>query len=146
MRNFRITVDGQAYDVAVEELGSSTHATAPAARPAPTAPAAPRPAAAAPAPRAAAPKSAPAPKAAPAPKPAAAVSGGGNSISAPMPGVVLNVLVSEGQEVKSGDVLLILEAMKMENEVTAPADGTVKELAVTKGTSVNTGDLMVVIE
>jgi biotin carboxyl carrier protein len=63
-----------------------------------------------------------------------------------MPGVVLNVLVSEGQEVKSGDVLLILEAMKMENEVTAPADGTVKELAVTKGTSVNTGDLMVVIE
>ena len=137
MRNFRITVDGQAYDVAVEEFGSGTPAATPAARPAPAAPAAPRPAAPAPA---------PAPKAAPAPKPVAVVSDGGNSISAPMPGVVLNVLVTEGQEVKSGDVLLILEAMKMENEVTAPAAGTVKEVAVTKGTSVNTGDLMVVIE
>jgi glutaconyl-CoA decarboxylase len=63
-----------------------------------------------------------------------------------MPGVVVNVLVGTGQEVKAGQVLLILEAMKMENEVTAPVGGTVKVVAVSKGANVNTGDLMVVIE
>jgi biotin carboxyl carrier protein len=63
-----------------------------------------------------------------------------------MPGVILNVMVTVGQSVKEGDVLLILEAMKMENEMTSPSTGTVKEVAVSKGSNVNTGDLMVVIE
>src|SRR6056297_2315046 len=106
MKKFNITVNGKAYEVEVEEIGGV--------------PQAPR------APRAAAPAT-PAPSApAPAPAaPAAPVAGGGTSVESPMPGTVLDIKVSAGDTVKNGDVLLILEAMKMEKEITATGDGKV---------------------
>ena len=85
--------------------------------------------------------SAPAPAAAPATAPA-----GGEQITAPMPGNVLDVKVSNGQAVKKGDVLMILEAMKMENEILAPCDGTVQSVSVSKGATVNSGALLCVIQ
>ena len=99
----------------------------------------------APAPVAAAPVvQAPAPAAAPAPTSAApAVSG--ESVIAPMPGNILDVKVSAGQSVKAGDVMFILEAMKMENEIVAPAAGTVKQILVQKGSVVNSDDVLAVI-
>ena len=91
---------------------------------------------------------APAPKAAPAaPAPAAApvAAADGCKITSPLPGNILNIKVTQGQAVKAGDVLLIIEAMKMENEVLAPQDGTVKQIATSKGAVVATGDLLLVI-
>ena len=85
-----------------------------------------------------------APKAAPAPA-AAPVAAGATTVSAPMPGKVLSVNVKAGDAVKSGDVLLILEAMKMQNEIMAPADGTVSDVRVSAGQTVATGDVMVVL-
>ena len=117
MRKFAITVNGQTYEVEVEEIGGApVYAAAPAAAPAPVA-AAP----------AAAPKAAPA-----APKAAPAAAAGANAVK-----------VSAGQAVKKGDVLVILEAMKMENEIMAPCDGTVASVNVSQGATVNTGDLLV---
>ena len=87
---------------------------------------------------------APAPKAAPA-APKAAASAGGQAVSAPMPGTILSVNVKPGQAVKKGDVLVMLEAMKMENEIMAPVDGTVGAVNVTKGQSVQSGDVLVTI-
>jgi biotin carboxyl carrier protein len=66
-------------------------------------------------------------------------------MSAPMPGTVLDIKVSEGQTVKAGDIILILEAMKMENELVAPKDGTIAKIYTSKSTSVNTGDPLVTI-
>ena len=132
MKRFQITVNGKAYDVAVEEVAG----TAPVAAPAPAPVAAPVPAAPAPA---------PAPAAAPAPAPAAPVNAEGTKVSAPMPGNILDVRVNQGQAVKSGDVLVILEAMKMENEILAPCDGTIAALPVKKGDTVNSNDLIAVI-
>ena len=137
MKRFNITVNGVAYDVTVEER---TDGAAPAAAPAapvsaPAAPA-PAPAAAAPAPAAPAPAPAPAPAAAPA---------DGLKITAPMPGTILDVKVAAGQAVKKGDIIVILEAMKMENEIMAPQDGTVASVPAKKGDSVNPGDLLAVI-
>ena len=88
-----------------------------------------------------------APKAAPkaAPAPAAPVAAGATTVSAPMPGKVLSVNVKAGDAVKSGDVLLILEAMKMQNEIMAPADGTVSDVRVSAGQTVATGDVMIVL-
>ena len=86
-------------------------------------------------------KSAPAAKPAPAAAPAAAA-GDGNKITAPMPGTILKVNVANGQTVKKGDTLLVLEAMKMENEIKAPADGTVTSVLVTKGASVTSGAVL----
>ena len=126
MRQFNITVNGTPYQVSVEEVGAAY--AAPAAAPVAAPKAAP---AAAPAPVAAAPKAAPV--------------AGGSKISSPMPGTILDVRTSEGAAVKKGDVLLILEAMKMENEILCPADGTVKQVLVNKGASVNSGDVLVVI-
>ena len=93
-----------------------------------------------------APAAAPVQPAAPAPAAAAAapVSGGTNVIS-PMPGTILSVNVTVGQAVKAGDVLMVLEAMKMENDIVASADGTVRQLLVSKGSTVNTDDVLAVI-
>ena len=124
MKKYNITVNGTTYAVEVEEVGG---AAAPAA--APSAPAAPAPAAA---------------PAAPAPAPAApAPAGGADSITSPMPGTILDVKVAPGQAVNAGDVLIILEAMKMENEIAAPAAGTVATVPAAKGSSVNAGDVLV---
>ena len=118
MKNYTITVNGNVYDVTVEENGAGAPAAAPVA-----------------APRAAAPA---APAAAPAPAPAAAPAGG-ETVAAPMPGTILDIRCTAGQAVKGGDVLFILEAMKMENEICAPHDGTVGSVCVQKGASVQTG-------
>ena len=87
---------------------------------------------------------APAP-AAPAAAPAPAAVAGGEKVSAPLPGTILAVNVSNGSAVKKGDVLFILEAMKMENEIMAPCDGTIASVSVTKGASVESGSLLCVI-
>ena len=89
--------------------------------------------------------SAPKAAAAPAPKAAAPVAAGATTVSAPMPGKVLEVKVKAGDAVKSGDVLMILEAMKMQNEIMAPADGTVSDVRVSAGQTVSTGDVMIVL-
>lgn len=130
MRKFSITVNGQAYDVEVEEIGGApTFAAAPVQAPVAAPVAAP----------AAAPKAAaPAPKAAPAPA-------GGEAVKSPMPGTILDVKVAAGQSVKKGTVLVILEAMKMENEILAPHDAVVAGVAVAKGSSVNAGDTIVTL-
>lgn len=161
MRTFRVTVNGQVYDVEVEEVGHAPVVTSVApSRPAEAAPAAPAPtpssAAPAPAPAArpapanpaAAPVAKPvAPPAAAQPKAAAApVAGGGANVTAPLPGTILDVRVSAGQQVSAGQVLCILEAMKMENEISSPAAGTVAQVAVQRGQSVNVGDLMFVVK
>ena len=130
MAKYVVTLNGKNYEVEVEKntakITNTTAAAAPAAAPAPKA---------APAP---APVAAPAP--APAPAPVAAAPAGGANVTAPMPGTVLNVVAPVGTAVKAGDVILILEAMKMENDIVAPCDGTVASVAA-KGTSVNTDDV-----
>ena len=83
--------------------------------------------------------------AAPAPKAAPVVNGAGEDITAPMPGSMFNILVKEGQAVKKGDVVAILEAMKMENEIVAPNDGTVKAINTSKGASVSVGDVLITL-
>lgn len=135
MRKFNIKVNGQAYEVEVEEIAGGF-------APAPVVPVA-----AAPAP-AVAPVAAPAPekaeaKEAPAPVPVAAPAGG-TQLKAPMPGTVIDFKATNGAAVKKGQTVLILEAMKMENEIVAPADGVITFVA-SKGASVNTDDLLAVI-
>lgn len=120
MKKLRITVDGKTYDVEVEILGSKIASVAPAAAPVVSAPAA-----------------APAPQAAPAP---AAV--GANDIACPLAAVVVAVNVKEGQKVKAGDLLVTLEAMKMNTPVNSPADGTVSRICVNAGQSVNEGEVL----
>ncbi|MBZ4665830.1 biotin/lipoyl-containing protein [Mahella sp.] len=134
MRKFMINVNGKSYEVEVEEIRDGVTAQQPAA--APVSPAAPK----AEAPAQVAPK-AEAPKAKPITAPAGAI-----TVSAPMPGTILDVKVKEGDSVKKGDVLIILEAMKMENEIMAPQDGKVVSVAVSKGASVNSGDPMIVLQ
>ena len=127
MAKYVVTLNGKNYEVEVEKntakITNTTAATAPAAAPAPKA------------------APAPAPVAAPAPAPVAAAPAGGANVTAPMPGTVLNVVAPVGTAVKAGDVILILEAMKMENDIVAPCDGTVASVAA-KGTSVNTDDVL----
>ena len=103
MRKFNITVNGVAYDVAVDEIGG-------------------------------------APSAAPAAAPA-----NGTKVNAPMPGNILDVCVKVGDKVSNGQKLVVLEAMKMENDITSPADGTIASISVNKGDMVSTGDNLVVI-
>ncbi len=130
MRRFSVTVNGNVYDVEVEEIGAGATPVVSAA------PAAPTPAAAPTAP--AAPSAPAAPKAA-----APAGKAGAVSVSAPMPGNILKVNVTVGQAVKKGDVICVLEAMKMENDIPAPEDGTIASVNVQKGASVNSGDVLV---
>ena len=109
MKNYRITVNGNVYDVEVEELGTGA-ATQTAA-----------------------------PKAA---APAAAGSEGAVKVNSPMPGKILSVKASVGQAVKRGEVIMILEAMKMENEIVAPSDGTIASINVNEGASVEAGSVL----
>ena len=122
MKYYNITVNGVAYSVSVEETAAGAAPVAPAAAPAP--------------------KAAPAPAAAAAPA-APAGAAGAVAVKAPMPGNILDVKVKAGDSVKAGDVLAILEAMKMENEIVAPQDGTVASVNVNKGDTVNSGDTLV---
>lgn len=114
-RRYRVHVNGEYFDVAVEPVGG-----------APLTAAAPAPAA----------TTAPTPEAAPQPAPVAAPKGGGKALVAPMPGMVIDVVVKAGDPVKAGDVVVILEAMKMENGLEAPADGVVAEVCVKAGDAV----------
>jgi biotin carboxyl carrier protein len=133
MQNFRVTVNGKVFEVVVEETSGvqesgakvvmESSAAAPAAPPAPAAPA---------------------PAAASAPK-AATLESGDKTVNAPLAGTIMSIKVKPGQAVKFGQVLLTLEALKMENEIVAPEAGTIKEILVNEGTSVNVGDVMITI-
>jgi len=129
MKNYKVTVNGNTYEVSVEDVGGApavqaVRAAAPAPAPAPKPAPAPRPA------------PAPAPKAAPAP------SAGSEDILAPLPGTVMSVNVKEGDAVKSGQVILIFEAMKMENELVASRDGTIAKIHVAKGDALESGKVV----
>ena len=104
MKKYRVTVNGTAYEIELEELTGAAPAPAPAAAPA-----------------------------------------GGEQVTSPMPGTILSINVAAGDTVKRGQVLMVLEAMKMENEILAPRDGTVAQVAVSKGSTVDTGALLVVL-
>ena len=117
MKKYRVTVNGTAYEVELEELtGAAPASAAPAA--APAAPVAP----------------------------AAAAPAGGEQVTSPMPGTILAVNVAAGDAVKRGQVLMILEAMKMENEIMCPCDGKVVSVNTSKGASVESGTLLCVIQ
>lgn len=122
MKSYTITVNGTVYDVTVEEKGAGAPAAAPAQAPKPATPA-------------------PAPKA-----PAASGSTGSVDIVAPMPGKILDVKAAPGQSVKKGDVVLLLEAMKMENEVVAPQDGVIAGINVNSGDMVEAGNVLATMD
>ena len=128
MRKFNVTVNGLVYEVEVEEVGGAAPVAAPVAAPAPAA-----------APKAAAPA---APKAA---APAATGKAGSVAIKAPMPGTILKVNVKVGDSVKKGDVVCVLEAMKMENDICAPEDGVVSSVEVSQGASVATDAVVITL-
>lgn len=126
-KKFNVTVNGTKYEVEVEEVkaaGSAPVASAPKAAPAPTQ----------------TPKAA-----APAPVAKATAGAGEHSIDSPMPGKVIKLVANEGQAVKAGDVILILEAMKMQNEITADSDGTLKKFNVAAGQSVKAHESLAII-
>ena len=129
---YKVTLNGRTYEVEVE-AGKAMLLDEYAAV-APVAPAAAAPVAAA-----------PAAAAAPAPAAAGVTVSGGTTVSAPMPGNILKVNVTAGQAVKEGELLLVLEAMKMENEIFAPRAGTVAQVLVSKGSTVDTGATLVVL-
>ena len=123
MKRYNITVNGNTYDVIVEEVDATGIASAPVA-PVATPVAAPK---------------------AATPKPAAQGAQGANKVTAPMPGTILNVKVSAGQSVKKGDVICVLEAMKMENDIPAPCDGVIASINVQKGANVAANDVIATI-
>lgn len=129
---YKVTLNDKTYEVIVEKgqaiLADEYDAMAPAAA-APAAPAAP----------AAAPAAVPAAPAAP------AVTAAGEPVNAPLPGTVVAIKVSQGQAVKGGELLAVIEAMKMENEVLAPKDGTVAQIVASQGAAVKTGDPLLIL-
>ena len=127
MKKYRVNVNGTDYEITLEEVtgAEASKPSAPVAQPAPAA--------------------APAPAVAPAAPAATAAPAGGEQILSPMPGNILNVNVKVGDAVKKGQVLLILEAMKMENEIMAPKDGTITSVNVQNGSTVESGALLVTI-
>ncbi len=139
MKKYRITVNGKTFDVDVEEAGGQKLEYSPAMAPvaaAPTPVAAPAPV---PAPRAIPTQAAVASSATPGP---AATAGGATIMKSPLPGKILKVMATPGSSWKKGDTLLVIEAMKMENEILAPRDCTVEEVAVESNQTVKTGDLL----
>ncbi|MCE5285402.1 MAG: biotin/lipoyl-binding protein [Pelosinus sp.] len=126
MKKFNVKINGVAYEVEVDEVKTAVaavKAAAPAAAPAKPA--------------------APAPAAAPAAK--AEVGAGDTAVNAPMPGKIVKIITEVGKQVKAGDVLVVLEAMKMQNEITAPKAGVVKGINVTAGQGVKPGEVLVVL-
>ena len=117
LRKFIIKIEGKTFEAEVEEIGGSSPAATPAAAPAP------RPAAA----------------------PAPAVTGAGNAVTAPMPGKIIKIKVTRGQQVNAGDVVLILEAMKMEQEIKSSLGGTVTEIPVNEGDTVKKEQALIII-
>lgn len=127
MKKYNVTVNGTVYEVTVEELTADTAAVAPEKKPVP----------------AAAPAQTPKKSEKPAPAPAAASGPEGNiKMVSPMPGTILKINVSVGQQIKKGEILCLLEAMKMENEIVAPADATVASVNTSQGNTVQTGELL----
>ena len=129
MMKYKITLNNRVYEIEVEKgearvLNEYDKTAEPAAAPAPAPAAAP----------------------APAPAPAPAAPAGAEPITSPLPGSILSIPVKEGQSVQANEVLIVLEAMKMENEVVAPRAGTVRGISVTAGAMVNTGDLLMSLE
>lgn len=140
MKKFNITVNGKSYAVEVEEVGAGQggftyQPVQSAPQPAPVVQSAPQA------------NAQPAPAVQAAPKTQKAPEGPvtGELITAPMPGTILDIRVTEGQAIKAGDIILILEAMKMENEIVAPNDGVVNKIHTTKSSAVSTGDALVTI-
>jgi len=131
MKKYKITVNGQTYEVEVEEIGG-TEAVSVQAEPTPV-------------PVTEQPKPQPQPKPQAA-KPKATGKAGKNKVTAPMPGTILSIKKKVGDKIQKGDVLMILEAMKMENEIIAPEDGVVTSIDISEGASVNTGDILLTYE
>lgn len=119
MKKYRVTVNGTTYEVDVEQVGEIASQSAQA------------------------PKAVPVSVSQPVAQSAAPTQSGGSNITAPMPGTILKVNVHAGDTVKKGDVLCVLEAMKMENDITAPADMVISTVSVSQGASVATGDILV---
>lgn len=132
MKQYIIRVNGKAYDVEVEEIRSDS-----ASLPSENMPV--------PAPKKSDPKPAEAAQTAPSPEPAASVESD-NQMASPMAGTIVEILVNPGDAVSQGDVLLVLEAMKMENDVMATTDGTIRSIEVEVGKIVNAGDLLITLE
>lgn len=118
MKRFNVTVNGKSYDVAVEEITDGSAPVAPVSAPA---------------------KPAPAPASAP-------EKGEGESVSAPMSGTILDVKVSVGDSVTKGQVIMVLEAMKMENDIVSPCDGKVTSILAKKGDTVNPSDTLATVK
>jgi len=122
MKRYRVQVNGKVYDVGIEEADGSVSVSAAPSHP-----------------------SAPAPVPADSAVQTAAAASGDEVIVSPMPGKIVSIAVKKGQAVKEGDLILVLEAMKMENEIYCGRGGTVKEIAVSEGATVNTGDTMAIV-